>query len=79
MFPSYTTSSLPPNNVEDFQITPHLRTTASTTVINNMQYDGVTLTKQVKNLHYKNFKPLKKKMKTISEDENISHAHGSVT
>ena len=34
-----------------------------TVVTNNMKYLGVTLTKQVKNLYDKNFKPLKKEIK----------------
>jgi hypothetical protein len=48
-----------------------------TIVPNNIIYLGVTLTKQVKDLYDKNFKSLKKeKSKKISEDGNISHAHG---
>jgi hypothetical protein len=36
------------------------KTTAFTIVINNIKHLGVTLTKQVKDLHNKNFKSLKK-------------------
>jgi hypothetical protein len=46
-------------------------------VTNNIKHFHVTLTKQAKNLHDKNFKSLRKKRKT-SEDGKISHAHGSV-
>jgi hypothetical protein len=37
-------------------------TTPFTIVTNNIKYLGVTLTKQVKNLHDKNFKSLKKEI-----------------
>ena len=47
-----------------------------TIITNNIKYLGVTLTKKVKDLYDKNFKSLKKKLKKISEDGNISHAHG---
>jgi transcriptional antiterminator len=47
-----------------------------TIVINNIIYLGVTLIKQVKDLYDKTFKSLKKKLKKISEDGKISHAHG---
>jgi hypothetical protein len=36
----------------------------------------VILTKEVTDLYDKNFKPLKKETKKISEDGKISHAHG---
>jgi hypothetical protein len=36
----------------------------------------MNLTKEVKDLYDKNFKCLKKEIKTISEDGKISHAHG---
>jgi hypothetical protein len=45
-------------------------------VTNDIQYLGVTLTKEVKGLYDKNFKTLKKEIKKISEDGKISHAHG---
>jgi hypothetical protein len=51
-------------------------TTPFTIVTNNIKYLGVTLTKEVKERYDKNFKSLKKETKKISEDENISHAHG---
>ena len=38
-------------------------TTPFTIVTNNIKYLGVTLTKQVKDLYDKNFKPLKKEIK----------------
>jgi hypothetical protein len=41
------------------------KTTAFIIVINNIKYLGVTLTKQVKDLHDKNFKSLKEE---IEED-----------
>ena len=44
-------------------------------VTNNITYLGVPLTKQVEDLYDKNFKSLKK-LKKISEDGKISHAHG---
>jgi hypothetical protein len=50
-------------------------TTPFTIVTNNRKYLGVTLTKEVKDLYDKNFKSLKK-LKKISEDGKISHAHG---
>ena len=50
-------------------------TTPFKTVTNNIKYLSVTLPKQVKDLYDKNFKSLKK-FKKISEDGNISHAHG---
>jgi hypothetical protein len=40
-------------------------TTLSTTATNNIKYLGVTLTKQVKDLYYNNFKSLKKKIKDL--------------
>ena len=51
-------------------------TTPFSAVTNNIKYLGVTLTKEVKGLYDKNFKSLKKKLKKISEDGKISHAHG---
>jgi hypothetical protein len=51
-------------------------TTPFTIVTNDIKYLGVTLTKEVKDLSDKNFKSLRKKMKKISEDGKISHAHG---
>ena len=50
-------------------------TTTFSIVTNNMKYLGMTLTKEVNDLHDKNFKSLKK-LKNISEDGKISHAHG---
>ena len=52
------------------EITPFL------IVTNNRKYLGVTPTKDVKDLYEKNFKSVKKKLKNISEDGKISHAHG---
>ena len=51
------------------------QTTPFSIVTNNIKYLGFTLTKEVKDLHDKNFKSLKKEIK-ISEDGKISHAHG---
>jgi hypothetical protein len=51
-------------------------TTPFTIVTNNIKYLYVTLTKQVKDLYNKNFKPLKKILKKTSGDRKISHAHG---
>ena len=45
-----------------------------TIATNNMKYCGAALTKQVKNQNDKNVKSLKKKLKKISENGNISHA-----
>ena len=39
--------------------------TPFTIVTNNTTYLGVTLTKQVKDLYYKNFKPLKKEIEDL--------------
>ena len=50
-------------------------TTPFSIVTNNIKYLGMTLTKEVKDLYDKNFKSLKK-LKKISEDGKISHAHG---
>ena len=47
-----------------------------TIATNNIKYLGVILTIQMKDLHDKNFKSLKKEMR-ISEGGKISHAHGS--
>ena len=47
-----------------------------TIVTKNMKYLGVTLTKQGKDLYEKNIKPIRKKLRRISENVNISHAHG---
>jgi len=44
-------------------------------VPNNIKYLGASLTKQVKDLYHKNFRTLRKKLKKISEDGKISHAH----
>jgi hypothetical protein len=49
--------------------------TPFTIVTNNINYLGVTLTKQVRDLYNKNFKYLKNKSNTL-EDRKISHAHG---
>ena len=45
---------------------------------NNIKFLGVTLSKQVKDLYNINFKFLKKEIKEISEDINISSANGSI-
>jgi hypothetical protein len=52
-------------------------TTPFTTANNNIKYFGLNLTKEVKDLYDSNFNSLKK-LKMISEDGKISHAHGSV-
>ena len=44
---------------------------------NNVNYLGVTLAKQVKDLYDQNFKSLRK-VKKISENGKIAHAHGLV-
>jgi hypothetical protein len=52
-------------------------TTPFTIATNNIKYFGVNLTKQVKILYDNSFKSLKeKKMKKISENGELSHAHG---
>jgi hypothetical protein len=56
-----------------------IRETAPFTIVtNNIKYLGVTLTKEVKDLYDKNFiwSLWRKKLKKISEDGKISHAHG---
>ena len=66
------------NIVEHEQAEKVIReSTPFTIVTNNIQYLGVTLTKQVKDLYDKNFNSLNKSKK-VSEDEKISHAHGLV-
>jgi hypothetical protein len=45
--------------------------------INNIEYIGITLTKQVNDLYEKSFKS-PKNLKKISEDGKISQAHGLV-
>ena len=49
--------------------------TLFTIATNNIKYLGVTLTKQVKNL-YDNNSSLSRKKSKISENEEISNAHG---
>jgi hypothetical protein len=49
-----------------------------TIATNNIKYLGVGLTKQVKDLYDKNISHWRKKLKKISEDRKISHAHGSI-
>jgi hypothetical protein len=45
--------------------------------MNNIKYPGVTLLKQVQDLHNrKNLNSRRKKLKKISEDGKFSHAHG---
>jgi hypothetical protein len=51
-------------------------TTPFSIFTNNIQYLGVTLTKEVKDLYDNYFKSLKKEIKEISEDRMISHAYG---
>ena len=51
-------------------------TTPFSIVTNNIKYIGVTLTKEVKDLYDKLSCPRRKKLKKISEDGKISHAHG---
>ena len=54
-------------------------TTPFTIVTNNINYLGVTLTKDLKDLYERNLKSLKKKKnksKKISEDGKISHSYG---
>jgi hypothetical protein len=46
------------------------------TIVTNMKYIGLTLTKQMKDLYDKNFKSLKKEVEETSEDGKISHVHG---
>ena len=53
-------------------------TTPFTIATNNIKYLGVGLTKQVKDLYDKNISHWRKKLKKISEDRKISHAHGSI-
>jgi hypothetical protein len=50
-------------------------TTPCTIVINNINYLGVTLTKQVKYLYDKDLRLWIKKSRKTSEDGKISHAH----
>jgi hypothetical protein len=49
--------------------------TTFTIVTNKIKYLAITLTKQVKDMYDKNFKPLKKEIK---EDGKITHSHGLV-
>jgi hypothetical protein len=46
-------------------------TTPFTIVTNNIKYLGVTLTKEVKDLYYKNFKSLKKEIKDLRRWKNL--------
>jgi hypothetical protein len=52
------------------------KTSPSTIALNNIRHLWVILTNQVKDLHDKNFKALKKKLKKVSEEGKISHTHG---
>ena len=52
-----------------------IRKTSFTTASNKFKYNGVSLSKQVKDLYNKNLKSLKKEMEMILEDKKISHAH----
>ena len=64
---------------KDKQAEKEIRETTPFSIVkNNIKYLGLTLTKEVKDLYDKNFKSLKKKLKKISEDGKISHAHGLV-
>jgi hypothetical protein len=51
-------------------------TTPFTIVTNNIKYLGVTLTKEVKELHDKNFKSLKKEIEEDLRTWKDLHAHG---
>jgi hypothetical protein len=51
-------------------------TTPFTVVINNIKYLGVTLTKQVKDLHDKYFKSLKKEIEDHIRIWKVLHGHG---
>jgi hypothetical protein len=51
-------------------------TTSFTIVMNNIKYLGVTLTKEVKDSMTKTLSLCRKKLKKISADGKISHAHG---
>jgi hypothetical protein len=46
-----------------------------TIATNNIKHFGVTLTKQLKDLYDNNFMSLKKGIKKLSENGEISHAH----
>jgi hypothetical protein len=62
---------------KDKQAKKEIRETTPFSIVRkNIKYLGVTLTKEVKDLYDKNFKSLKKKLKKITEDGKISHAHG---
>jgi hypothetical protein len=55
-----------------------MQTTPLTRATNNIIYLGITLIQQVKDLHEKNFKSLKKGTKKDIRYGKISHAHGSI-
>ena len=58
------------------QAEKEIRETTFSTVTNNINYLGVTLTKQVEDLYDKNFKSLKKEMEEDLRRWKISHVHG---
>jgi hypothetical protein len=53
----------------------YTETTPFTKVTNNIKYLGVTLTKQVNDLYYKNFKSFKKEIEEDLVNGDILHAH----
>jgi hypothetical protein len=62
---------------KDTQAEKEIReTTPFTIVTNNIKYLVVTLTKEVKDLYDKNFKPLKKEIKEDLRNGMISYVHG---
>ena len=62
--------------INDKQAEREIReTTPFTIATNNIKYLGVTLTNHAKDLCDKNFKFRRKKLKKISENGKVSHAH----
>jgi predicted transcriptional regulator len=62
---------------KDKQVEKEIRETTPLSIVTNIiKYLRLTITKEVKELYDRHFKSLKKNLKKISEDGEISHAHG---
>jgi hypothetical protein len=56
----------------------YMETIPSTIASKKIKYLGVNLTKDMNGLYKENYKLLKKRSRKTTENEKISHAHGSV-